>query len=141
MKIRMRRMKTGSHNSVMFSIPENAVEWYTKLVRKGVAMGDWYDVAITLPKRTRSTGEKSQSHHFNGHCQQIAMETGNEFDHVKMWCKMKAIDMGYPFETLPTGDRFPQSEAIASVGDCVILIETAHMVAADLGITLIESED
>lgn len=140
MKIRMRRLKTGQRNHAMFEIPEPALEWYHKLIVKGNAMGDWYDVTIALPKRTRSTGDKSQSHHFNGHCQQIAMETGNEFDAVKMWCKYKAIDMGYPFQTLATGDRFPQSESIASVGDCVLLIESAHMLAADLDIRLVENE-
>lgn len=141
MKIRMRRMKTGSPNTVMFQIPDNAIEWYKSLVKRGNAMGDWYDVTIALPKRTRSTGYKSQNHHLNGHCTQIAVQTGNEFDYVKMWVKCRAIDMGYPFETLKTGDRFPRSESLASVGDCAILIESAHMLAAELGIDLVESDD
>lgn len=94
MKIRMRRLKTGPKNHAMFEIPESALEWYHKLIGKGNAMGDWYDVTIALPKRTRSTG-----------------------------------------------DRFPQSESIASVGDCVLLIESAHLLAADLDIRLVENEN
>ena len=48
-----------------------------------------------VPKR-RSTGPLSQNHHFNGHCAQVARETGNDFEDVKLGIKARAIKRGFP---------------------------------------------
>ena len=48
-------------------------------------------VLVESEKRTRSTGEFSQSHHLNGHIQQICRETGNDFTTVKEFIKSQAI--------------------------------------------------
>ena len=103
-------------------------------------------VTIELPKRPRSTGYKSQNHHFNGDCQTIATETGNSFADVKKYVKQKAIDRGYPMLLDDSGnvklDLFGNvqgiSESDASVEECSLLIETAHQVAAEMGIVLDE---
>lgn len=103
-------------------------------------------VKFSTPARARSTGYKSQNTHLNGHCQQIAEDTGNDFALVKLCVKEKAIDMGYPMLYDDNGNpkvgmhgiRLAQSESDASTVECKILIEAAHLIAAEYGVNLIE---
>ena len=88
-------------------------------------------------KRPRTTGDKSQSHHVNGHIAQICKETGNDFDTVKLWCKREAISEGYPHDTFH-GVIIPWSETRLDTFQAGILIETIHRLAAELGIVLQE---
>ena len=142
MKIRMHRIKSGSKSVASFEVPEEAVNWYVKLVKKGNALGDVYDVSIELPKRHRSTGPKSQNHHGNAHCMQIAAETGNSFEVVKMETKKMAAEHGnWQYETLPNGHIWPGSEACATVGEAIEWIECCHQLASELGIKLMEGEE
>ena len=97
-------------------------------------------VLVTLqpPKRPRTTGENSQNHLLNGIIVQICEETGNDYDSVKNAVKMLAVEsMGYPYKTIG-GQIVPQRERDASVDECALLIEAAHVLAADLGIILQE---
>ena len=97
-------------------------------------------VLVTLqpPKRPRTTGENSQNHHLNGHILQICNETGNDYDSVKDAIKMLAVEvMGYPYKTI-AGRVVPQRERECSTIECALLIEAAHVLAADLGIILQE---
>jgi hypothetical protein len=97
-------------------------------------------VLVTLqpPKRPRTTGKESQNAHLNGHVMQICNETGNDYDSVKNAVKMLAVEsMGYPYKTIG-GQIVPQRERDASVDECALLIEAAHILAADLGIILQE---
>jgi hypothetical protein len=126
---------------VGFRVPEEygpLIDGYVQRIKwTGVlAMVDMYK-----PRRPRTTGDKSQNHHLNGHIQGICVETGNSFEAVKMAVKLRAVEMGYPFQTLPNGAIDPQSEAASSTEECAILIESAHMIAAEWGIALIESDD
>jgi len=108
--------------------------------------GGFISASYDLPKRPRTTGSGSQSAHFHGHVQTIAMSTGQPAEDVKKWVKQKAIDRGYPMLKDSEGNPildiwgFYQgiSEADASVEDEIALIETAHQLAAELNITLIE---
>ena len=98
-------------------------------------------VLVTLqpPKRPRTTGADSQNHHLNGHIMQICAETGNDYDAVKDAVKMLAVEsMGYPYKT-SGGQIVPQRERDCSTDECALLIEEAHVLAADLGIILIEA--
>lgn len=102
--------------------------------------------ALSPPRRPRSTGSKSQSHHINGHCQQIAMETGMPFDEVKKFIKLKAIDRGYPFIVDKKGEPIKDywnnligiSESDSSIEECKLLIDTVHQFAAEWEISLNE---
>lgn len=97
-------------------------------------------VLVTLqpPKRPRTTGEHSQNRHLNSHIMQICNETGNDFDSVKDAVKMLAVEnMGYPYKTI-AGRIVPQRERECSTTECALLIEAAHILAADLGIILQE---
>ena len=89
--------------------------------------------------RPRTTGPKSQNRRLNGFCQQIAVETGESFDTVKMHVKVEAISRGYPYRTSRWGDTVPQAEAAASVEECTMLIEQVQQLAAELGIILREA--
>ena len=99
---------------------------------------DYVLVTLQPPKRPRTTGKDSQNHHLNGHIMQICAETGNDYDAVKDAVKMLAVStMGYPYKTIG-GQIVPQRECDASVDECALLIEAAHVLAADLGIILQE---
>ena len=99
-----------------------------------------YEVTVKLLSKPRTTGWRSQNHHINGHCQQIAMETGNSFSAVKERMKELAIDRGYPIETLPDGTVKPRSEADVDTIQAAALIDTIDQFAAEWGIALIEEE-
>ena len=105
-----------------------------------LAQKDSLTIKIAPPRKLRSTGERSQNHHLNGHIQQICVETGNDFAAVKAVVKQMAVSMGYPFRTF-RGMVVPYSKAEASVQECAILIEAVHMLAAELGINLKETEE
>ena len=128
--------------SVTFKLPQN--EGLRKRFCGALAQcfkknGGYALVAVQPPVRPRSTGQGSQNHHVNGHIGQIAEETGMPFDMVKLAVKSIAIGMGYPFETIgPVA--VAKSEALCSTEECGILIEAAHVLAADLRIILREAE-
>ena len=99
---------------------------------------DYVLITMQPPKKPRSTGPGSQSHHLNGHIQQIANQTGLSFELVKYCIKMLAVEeMDYPHAVVD-GHVWPQSEADCSSGECALLIEAAHVWAARHGIKLEE---
>jgi hypothetical protein len=87
--------------------------------------------------KTRTTGPFSQNHAINGAIAQIATETGNDFDTVKLWCKRQAIAEGYPFDSFQ-GVMIPWSEARLDTVQAAKFIETIHRLAAELNIRLRE---
>lgn len=98
-------------------------------------------VLITMqpPKRPRTTGKDSQNHHLNGHIMQISNETCAGYSAVKDEVKRIAVEtMGYPYEIV-NGHIHPKGESDSSTDECNKLIEAAHVLAADLGIILIEA--
>ena len=100
--------------------------------------GGFVLLTIEPPKKPRTTGPQSQNHHLNGHIMQICNETGNSYEVVKYCVKMIAVEqLGYPSQTI-AGHIIPQPEADASTDECALLIEAAHILAADIGIILQE---
>jgi hypothetical protein len=95
---------------------------------------------FAMPGKPRSTGAESQNHHINGHCQQIAAETGTEFGAVKEYMKRLCVEQGraWKFTSLPDGTICPGSEANATVDEASALIENIHQWAAEWNIELIE---
>ena len=98
-------------------------------------------VDLSKIRKKRSTGEKSQNHHLNGHIGDImkacGMTTKKEYDQVKTEIKRIAhYTFGYPADK--TGHFF-LSEAEANSEQCSWLIEAAHLLASDLGVILTES--
>lgn len=130
-----RRIRTGSATLFSCAIPDTVTKLYRAILEKSP---DELQVTIEPVKRKRSTGYASQNHRLNGFIQQICEATGNDFDMIKMVVKYRAIDRGYPFITLDTGDRYPQSESDASVEECAILIQAVEQLAAEEGIALVE---
>lgn len=99
---------------------------------------DYVLVTLQPPKRPRTTGKWSQNHHLNGHIMQICNETHNSYDVIKYCVKMIAVEeMGYPYKTI-AGHIVPQPESESSTDECALLIEAAHVLAAQMGIILQE---
>ena len=99
---------------------------------------DYVLVTLQPPKKPRTTGKESQNHHLNGHIMQICNETGNSYDVIKYCVKMIAVEqMGYPYKTI-AGHIVPQPESESSTDECALLIEAAHILAAQLSIILQE---
>lgn len=92
-------------------------------------------------RKRRSTGDGSQNHHLNGHIVDImkacGMTTKKEYDQVKTEVKRIAhFTFGYPSDK--TGHFF-KSESECNSEECAWLIESAHLLAAELGIVLTET--
>ena len=140
------RLKSGSPRIVSLEIPAVREADYRALVVKGQPL-DRFDFVLSTPRHKRSTGPWSQSHHFNGHVQQIAQETGQDFDAVKLYLKRQCIARGLPLKLKPNGDivlsivdgePVPISEADMDTMQCGWCIDAAHVLAAELGIVLRE---
>jgi len=144
--------KKNDHYSL--KLPEDYQKAMHELMRHCFEKkGGYCSFSIMAPKRTRSTGDGSQSHHFNGHVQQIATCTGQPFEDVKKYLKAKAIGRGYPIlmgtdkagnETDPILDLWGNgqgiSEADCTVEECCYLIEESHQLADEMGLKLIEEK-
>ncbi len=100
--------------------------------------GGYMRIQLSPPFKHRSTGEKSQGNHINGHVQQIANETGEDFDILKTEAKRKAIKRGYPIRTNIFGEAVPLSETEIDSEQAGFLIESLHEIADFLGIKLNE---
>ena len=141
-----RRIKTGSASIVSFEIPRIYEPAYRELIRKAPEPYK-LDLIISIPSKKRSTGRYSQNAHFNGHVQQIAQFTGNDFEDVKLYVKRKALKRGLRFKTRENGDiiyslvdmePLPISESEMTTEECAWCIEEAHALAAEFGIALVE---
>jgi hypothetical protein len=144
------RVRTGEPGVVAFRVGDAFQEYLVHLFRyqerERRAPSPYYSIKIDTPKRPRTTGDKSQNHHINGHIQEIAMETGQPFEDVKKYAKQFALTMGFPILEDENGDAIhdlwgkPQgiSEEDCSTEDAAILIEAIHQLAAELDITLQE---
>ena len=100
--------------------------------------GGYMRLVLSPPFKHRTTGEKSQNHAINGFVQQIANETGEDFDVIKMHAKRMAIKRGYPVKVNIFGETVPLSETEIDTEQAGFLIEALHEIAAFLSITLRE---
>lgn len=117
------------------------------LAMVGELAAPFLQVTIQEPFRPRTVGKGSQNHRVNGFIQQIAAETGEDFDDLKIRMKQRAISRGWPFVTMEEWIngvlheyRVAKSESKASVKECGMLIETIEQYAAEAGIVLREGE-
>lgn len=150
MDARLHRVATGRPDLISFELPPEYRTEYAMLVKQAAEKGDFWAVTIEPWRKKRSTGKYSQNHHFNGHCQQIAAETGNDLADVKLFVKRQAMKEGLPAKTRPDGsivysltdgEPVPISEADMNTQQCYWCIEVCHLVAAEMGITLREGYD
>ena len=137
-----KRIRTGRDDIVTVEIPEMFRPAVWGLIHDAaIKSNDFLQVRFGLPHQPRTTGWRSQNHRFNGFCQVIAAETGNDFDTVKQCVKYRALSRGYPGNTDFDGRLIPQSEADASVEECTLLIEEVEQLGAELDIALPEHEE
>jgi hypothetical protein len=142
----IQRIKTGSPRVVSLEIPAVREAEYRALVKKAQPL-DRFDLVLSTMRKKRSTGPWSQNHHLNGHAMQIAQETGQSFDDVKLYAKRAAIPWGLPLKLKPNGDivysivdgqPVPISETEMDTAQCGWVIEELHILAAEFGIVLRE---
>lgn len=120
-------------------IPDAFKAYYFEMLQYCIdKRGGFISVTFSPPHKPRTTGEKSQSHHFNGHVQQICQFIGEDFDVVKMEIKRRAIKRGYPTRTTKFKTVIPISESESSTAECAMLIDTVHEIADFLEFTLKE---
>lgn len=100
--------------------------------------GGYMRLMLSPPFKHRSTGEKSQNHHINGHVQQISNHTGEDFDVIKIQAKRNAIKRGYPIYIDIFGNTVPKSETEIDSTEAGYLIEELHLIADFLDIKLRE---
>ena len=102
---------------------------------------DYVLLTLQPPKRPRTTGPGSQNNHVWGHATQIATETGNEVDDVMDAAKERALKRGYPYHVNKlTGKVKPYGTEELDTEQCGMLIDELHMIAGEMGITLIEAD-
>ena len=94
-------------------------------------------IKIDKPFKLRSTGYKSQSNHFHGHCQQIAENSGHTMTEVKNAIKERCTS--WPTELI-CGVRVKISESKISSAVSAEAIELTHVEAAEQGIRLREDD-
>lgn len=120
-------------------IPEDLKPAFSKLLEFcHKSRGGYLRICLQPPFKRRSTGEKSQNHHLNGHCQQIANYTGEDFDVIKREVKRRAVKYGYPVRVDLFKNTVPVSEKEIDTIQCGYAIEAAHELAAFLNIKLKE---
>ena len=101
--------------------------------------GRTYVFTAKEKRAKRSTGKNSANAHLNGHVQQLCESIGDtDFDSIKDCVKRKAVGMGLPFKTLKNGDILPMRERDSDSFECYLMIEAAHLLAAEEGIFLKE---
>jgi len=106
-------------------------------------------VTLGLPRRPRSTGARSQNHHFRGHCADIAAQLiapdteGARYNPEEIADAMKrmAVAEGYPSKLGADGIEVPESEALASVEQETVLINVCHRFADIHSFWLTEYDD
>jgi len=126
-----KRIRLGTSTKIAFDLDPFMIRDAQRLFEEGIkSSSDCYDVTISLPTKHRTTGPESQNAHINGHIQQLCVETGNQFDTMKYYCKCVAIDKGYPFDTLK-GIIVPWSETRISIEQASILIDVIHQIGAE----------
>ena len=95
--------------------------------------------------KVRSTGPHSGNTHLNGHVAQLARETGNDFDDVKLGVKARAVKRGFPEPRIRrAGGRTYEvwkSESNCTPAECAMLIDECHQIADELGIVLVEESE
>lgn len=127
---------------ISFLVPENegAKERLREVLGECKEKNNGYVLcSFSSPKRPRSLGMGSQNHHLNGHIMQICQETGNDYETIKAMVKIIVVEkMGYPFETFHS-QIIPKRERDCNTEECAMLIEAAHILAAENEITLREA--
>lgn len=106
-------------------------------------------VHLSLPFRPRSTGKRSQNHHFRGHCRDISLQLVEPETDLLAYTegeiadamKRMAVADGYHTKMSADGIEVPESEAVASMEQENILINVCHRFADEHALWLTEYDD
>jgi len=134
-----RRLNIDNKTYLAYELPLFVRDYYWYFVKQNEKKGIHFEqLKISKPFKPRSTGWKSQNHHFNGHLQQLAACTGHSFGVMKIYIENESISAGWPIETGLDGVAYPKSEADVSSTEINAGIETCHRIAAELNCYLVE---
>ena len=83
-----RRLETKSPLYLAYELPDFVRDYYWHMVKQHEERGIYFEkLRISQPFKPRTTGDKSQNHHINGHIQQLCVQTGMDFDILKYYLK------------------------------------------------------
>jgi hypothetical protein len=125
-----------SGNKMIAMLPDIQAEYLSGMAKKN---GNWLNVSVKKPFRSRTTGPFSQNNHIWGHVVQIAKETGNDIQDVLDEAKLRAIKRGYPYKVNAlNGAIRPAGTEELSREEAAYLIEELHMIAVEMDMILKE---
>ena len=138
---RVKRIDTKDERGlVVFEVPLADRDYFWQQIQESGK--EYWNVTVTPWYKRRTTGKRSQNHHFHGHCRQIAVATGNRMKDVEEYVIQQALDLGYPEVVNPLTHRLTaKDQTEATTVEFALLIEAAHLVAAELQIVLIERDE
>ena len=125
-----------------FVIPNQYADSITAIIKLCMDKhNDYCYLKFGVPRKPRTTGERSQNTHIHGHATQLAAETGDDKEYYLLRAKERAISKGYPYHVDAFGKCCPESETEIDTVQAAALIDQLHEDAAFLGVTLKEYED
>ena len=118
--------------------------WSARKPKEGLP---YLSIKLSIPRKPRSTGEKSQNNCIHGYATQIANYTGDYTDRIKHIAKIRAFRRGYPpkrdqqgnIMTGIDGEPIPESTANISTVEAGYLIDELIHIAAEIDLKLEES--
>ncbi|MCF7949881.1 MAG: hypothetical protein K9M94_14935 [Spirochaetia bacterium] len=126
--------KLGVHYQREF-IPEVA-QLIEEARKKGISQLKW---EITLPRKPRSKGPRSQNNRIWGNCQDIADQLGEyTAEEIKAAMQRMAVDDGYPTKMSVDGKEIPKPTSTVSSEEAKILLDVIQKFADEQSLYLTE---
>ncbi|ADY13659.1 hypothetical protein [Sphaerochaeta globosa] len=123
-----------------FRVPAGYEARYEKLLEQALKGDGTIKITVEPNYQQRTMKENA---YFHVLCKRLAEMAGGTPEDMKEMAKAKAVSLGYPVATdekgFPVAVKYgvkgiPSSEA--NVGECALLIEAVHMMAAENGYSL-----
>lgn len=136
------------HGIFQTRVPEEWHQAVEEFLQQQYMKGSVCHVEITRPKRSRSTGYRSQNSRFRGHCEDIARQLTDE-DGLEIYpahtiaeaLKRMATDEGYPWRISLDGKREPYSTAEVTLEEMKILLDVQQRFADESSLYLTEYDE
>jgi hypothetical protein len=141
--------RTYDRSSVTFEVNFGIREIFWKFIdQAGLKTNDYFRLRIDRPFRPRTTGPRSQSARFRGHCEDLAEQLADEHGapiytprEIAEAMKRMTVPNGYPTHMSVDGIEEPNSEASLSVEQEAMLLKTQQLYADTHGFWLTEYSD
>lgn len=143
-------VRTGDGSLCMFEISRSIHnDWWSYINEIGEKTNDHFRIRVDHPFRPRTTGPRSQSARFRGHCEDLSEQIVNERGEriympkqIAEAMKRMSVEHGYPTHMTLDGVEEADSEASLSIEQEAILLRTQQTYADSHDLWLTEySED